>query len=92
MWAEAGNTAKALDELKSIIAESRKCGYIAAELEARLALGELQLRTGKTTDGLLNLSALEREANARGYLLIANKVSAARKMPKRDNQKILSLK
>ncbi len=51
VWAEVGNTANALDALSSTITESRKYGYIAAELEARLAFGELQMRTGKLVNG-----------------------------------------
>ncbi len=79
LWAENGNMAKALSELNSIIAECRKYRYGAAELEARLALGELKIRAGKTSDAMMNLSALERDATSRGFLLIASKAAMARK-------------
>lgn len=88
VWAENGSAATAINELNSIIAESRKYGYIAAGLEARLALGELQMKAGKTKDGVLSLSALQRDATERGYKLVASKAKAVRDESKREDHKI----
>ena len=47
------------------------------ELEARLYLGQLELKAGRTRSGRTHLAALARDARARGFVLIARKAAAA---------------
>ena len=41
------------------------------------ALGEIEMKSGKTASGMANLKSLEKDATARGFLLIADKAKAA---------------
>jgi len=65
--------------LNTAIAESRKYHYLVSELESRLALGKLELRMGKTREGRAVLTALEKEASAKGVLLVSHHASDALK-------------
>ncbi|MCP4660212.1 MAG: hypothetical protein GY856_32835, partial [bacterium] len=46
-------------------------GLLALQLEARLALGEVELAAGELTAGRSRLEALAEEARSRGFGLIA---------------------
>ena len=48
------------------------------ELDARLALAEIEMRSGQTTTGRAHLTAIEADAKAKGYSLIARKAATAR--------------
>ena len=72
----AGNATR--KELAAVIARSRELGYMGIELEARLALAEMEMKTGQTTAGRAHLTAIETDAKAKGYNLIARKVAIAR--------------
>ncbi len=63
--------------LEAILARARKLGFVAYELEAGLALGETELKLGETRAGRAHLAALERDATAKGFLLIAKKAHTA---------------
>jgi eukaryotic-like serine/threonine-protein kinase len=65
-------------ELATIITKSRELGYMGIELDARLALAEIEMKTGQTTAGRAHLSAIEADAKAKGYNLIARKATTAR--------------
>jgi eukaryotic-like serine/threonine-protein kinase len=65
-------------ELESVIAQSRKLGYRIVELDARLALAEIEMKTGQTAAGRAHLTAIEAEAKAIGYNLVARKAAIAR--------------
>jgi|HubBroStandDraft_1064217.scaffolds.fasta_scaffold00322_22 DNA-binding winged helix-turn-helix (wHTH) protein/TolB-like protein len=65
-------------ELSAIIAKSRALGYLGIELDARLALAEIEMKTGQMTAGRAHLTAIEAEAKAKGYNLIARKAAIAR--------------
>jgi eukaryotic-like serine/threonine-protein kinase len=73
---DAGIAAKR--ELATIIAKSRELGYVGIELDARLALAEIEMKTGQSAAGRAHLTAIEAEAKPRGYLLIARKAAMAR--------------
>jgi len=45
--------------------------------EARLALGEIEMNSGKTGAARFRLRALEKDATEHGYLLIARKAHAS---------------
>lgn len=72
-----GKTAEATKSLDAALAEARKleCGRLS--LEARLALGELEMKQGKKAAAGEHLAALEKDAKAKGFLLIARKANAA---------------
>ena len=65
-------------ELATIITKSRALGYMGIELEARLALAEIEMKTGQTTAGHAHLTTIEADAKAKGYNLIARKAATAR--------------
>ncbi len=65
-------------ELAAIIAKSRELGYQGIELDARLALAEIEIKAGQTTEGRAHLSAVEADAKAKGYILVARKAAIAR--------------
>jgi tetratricopeptide (TPR) repeat protein len=64
-------------ELAAIIAKSRELGYQGIELDARLALAEIEMRAGQTTAGREHLSMVEADAKTKGYNLIARKAAIA---------------
>ena len=47
------------------------------QFEIRLALGEIEMKSGKTASGMARLKSLERDATAKNFLLIAHKAKAA---------------
>jgi eukaryotic-like serine/threonine-protein kinase len=63
--------------LESALAAATKAGYVGLQLEARLALGHLDLHAGRPAAGRARLEALRKEAAARGYGLVARKAAAA---------------
>jgi len=68
--AAAGNAAEALTALRGAIAEADTSGLVARGLEARLALGEIELAGGDRR-GLETLGALRADAAKRGFELLA---------------------
>ena len=65
--------------LHDTIASATKLGFVRYQLEARLALGEIELKSGKSKAGRVHLAALHRDATARGFLLIAHNAATASK-------------
>lgn len=65
-------------ELAAVILKSRELGYMGIELDARLALAEIEMKTGQITAGRAHLTAIEANARAKGYNLIARKAATAR--------------
>ena len=72
----AGNRAR--KELATIITKSRELGYMGIELDARLALAEIEMKTGQTAAGREHLTAIEADAKAKGYTVVARKAAVAR--------------
>jgi serine/threonine protein kinase/tetratricopeptide (TPR) repeat protein len=64
--------------LEATLAEATRLGFVPYQYEARLALGELEMNSGQTTAGRAHLTALEKDARAKGFLLIARKAAAAK--------------
>jgi len=64
-----------LTQLQQILKEARKHGYIGVEFEARLALAELDRKSGHGAAAHEQLASLERAANAKGFGLIARKAA-----------------
>ena len=71
--------AAAVKNLAAAQAAAAKVGDINGQFEARLALGEVEMKAGNLSRGRARLEALEKEAKARGFGLIARKAAAARK-------------
>jgi DNA-binding winged helix-turn-helix (wHTH) protein/tetratricopeptide (TPR) repeat protein len=63
-------------ELDAVVAKSRDLGYRGVELDARLALAEIEMKAGQTAAGRAHLAAIEADAKAKGYNLIARKASS----------------
>jgi DNA-binding winged helix-turn-helix (wHTH) protein/tetratricopeptide (TPR) repeat protein len=70
-----GQAAPAIENLTRIIAETKKSGFYGYHLEARLALAEVELQSGKAASAHAHLKTLEQEARERGFLLIAKKAA-----------------
>lgn len=62
-------------ELNAAVVNSRKLGYTGIELDARLTLAELEVKEGQTTAGRTHLAAVQSEAKAKGYNLVARKAA-----------------
>jgi eukaryotic-like serine/threonine-protein kinase len=65
-------------ELATIVTKSRELRYAGIELDARLALAEIEMKAGQITAGRGHLTAIEADAKAKGYNLIARKAATAR--------------
>lgn len=73
----AGNRDSAEQELQSLLAWADSLGNVELQFEARLALGQVEMKTGKTAAGQARLAELSKEATAKGYILIAHKADSA---------------
>ena len=76
--AASGNPAEATKALQTILTETSRNRYLPFEFEIRLALGAIELKTGRADAGRTRMEALEKDANAKGFLRIARKARAAR--------------
>jgi tetratricopeptide (TPR) repeat protein/tRNA A-37 threonylcarbamoyl transferase component Bud32 len=74
-----GSARRAERALEGIIAESTKTGFIDRQLEARLALGEIQIKLTNPSAGRRLLQQVEKDAKTRGFGLIAKRAAAARR-------------
>jgi ATP/maltotriose-dependent transcriptional regulator MalT len=76
--AGTGKSNEAMRSLAQVVAEATKFRLINLQFEARLALGEIEMKSGKTAAGRARLETLQKEAEAKGYRLLARKAAAAR--------------
>ena len=65
------NARKAMAAMQSIRQEAHKYGFFGYELDARLRLGALEIRSGAVNNGREHLQQLQKEAKAKGFLLVA---------------------
>jgi hypothetical protein len=75
--ARGGKVGAALLSLPAIQVEARNAGLVQTEFEARLALGEIQMRAGHTVAGRSALQSLAHDAKSRGFPLLAANALAA---------------
>lgn len=75
--AELGRTAEAQTETNSVLAQATQQRYRGYELEARLLLGELALRSGNSASGQTQLRVLERDARRDHFVVIADDAATA---------------
>jgi hypothetical protein len=76
----SGNNANASEisgRLRGTMAEARKLRYPMIELEAQLALGEIEMKSGAVENGRSLLQTVAAEASRRHYSQIARKAKAA---------------
>jgi len=73
---ENANSASASRRLNSVIATAKRLGYYNVESEARLALGQLELKINSSL-GRKQLKALTAETRHRGYELVARHAEEA---------------
>ena len=78
MLAKAGKTLQANGLLRKTLKQATTANFLGLQLDARLALGEVEIKARDGTVGRLQLASLQREAEAKGFLLIARKAAAAR--------------
>jgi eukaryotic-like serine/threonine-protein kinase len=64
--------------LQQILRQARAHSFAGMELEAMLAVAELEKRSGHTALAREQLASLENAARGKGYVLIARKAAAAR--------------
>jgi tetratricopeptide (TPR) repeat protein len=74
-YKDRSNINAAIRNLDTSIAEARGEGFVGVQLDARLARGEIRVKSGHVADGRAELTALAKDATARGYGLIARKAS-----------------
>jgi len=72
-----GRPQDAIRILQTTIASARKSGYLGYQLEAQLALGEIEKTSGKTAAGVSQLADVRKQAQIKGFSLIANKAERA---------------
>jgi len=75
--AAMGKTAEATKGLENLRGETMRHGYAGYEMEARLRLAELQIRTGEVALGRERLRQLQKDARDKGFLLLSRKAAAA---------------
>ena len=69
--AEAGKV------LRASLAQATKLGLLPEQLDIRLAVGEIEIKFGRSSEGRVHLAGLEKEASAKGFGLIAQQAAAA---------------
>jgi serine/threonine protein kinase/Tfp pilus assembly protein PilF len=75
--AQSHDPAEAEKQLNLLLDESTRDGFVSYQFEIRLALGEIEMKSGQTASGAAQLKSLEKDATAKGFLLIARKAKAA---------------
>src|SRR5229473_3517438 len=75
--AQSHDPAEAEKQLNLLLDESTRDGLVNYQFEIRLALGEIEMKSGKTASGMARLKSLGRDASTKGFLLIARKAKAA---------------
>jgi serine/threonine protein kinase/tetratricopeptide (TPR) repeat protein len=71
-------TGEATESLQKTLAEAKGYGFLSVEFDARLALGEIDLKFGSSDAGTDQLASLEQNATAAGFGLMAEKARAAK--------------
>ena len=77
LGAASGNPRQALNNLQDTLATAKAAGFLNGEFEVRLALGEIEMKSGRLASGRTRLQRLKQDAEAKGFLLISRKAAAA---------------
>jgi serine/threonine protein kinase/tetratricopeptide (TPR) repeat protein len=70
----------AQDALRTVAADAERLGLMGINFQARLALGQVQMRYGDPQAGRRDLLFLEKQAASQGFGLIARQAQTARKI------------
>ncbi len=76
----ANMQARSLARLREISAQCSQSGFRGLEFEARLAEGEIEMRSGEARTGRDHLARLQHDASAMGFGLIARQAATARQV------------
>jgi eukaryotic-like serine/threonine-protein kinase len=85
--AASGNSAdvhESIGVLNRVVAEAMAAKFAVVAIEARLTLGEIQMKSGDRTAGRALLASLEKESSSEGLLIVAHKAAAALRAEPRD--------
>jgi eukaryotic-like serine/threonine-protein kinase len=74
--AASGKIGPAKTILKEALAKATRSGYVGDQLECRLALEEIELKSGKSPASRARLEQLQKDAKEKGFNLIARKAAA----------------
>ncbi|MGO9828296.1 MAG: protein kinase domain-containing protein [Terriglobales bacterium] len=74
--AASGKIGVATTILKEALAKATRSGYVGDQLECRLALEEIELKSGKSPASRARLERLQKDAKEKGFNLIARKAAA----------------
>ncbi|PWT83162.1 MAG: hypothetical protein C5B58_06975 [Acidobacteria bacterium] len=75
LLAAEGRPGEAREVLAAKLKDTRNRARLDLRYEARLAMGEIEMSSGRTTAGRARLDALEKDATAKGFLLIARRAA-----------------
>jgi serine/threonine protein kinase/tetratricopeptide (TPR) repeat protein/TolB-like protein len=78
---QTGDFGDAFKVLETVRSQASRYGYLGYELESRLRLGQLELKSGKRSAGRARLTQLQSDAFSRGFALIARKSKQALASP-----------
>lgn len=79
--ARAGRTAAANAMLNSVLEIANQAHFVATQLKARLAIGEIEHNRNEREKAEATLAAVHRDAQTTGFLLIARQAAALRGKP-----------
>jgi serine/threonine protein kinase/tetratricopeptide (TPR) repeat protein len=74
--AASGKIGPAKTTLKEALAKATRSGYVGDQLECRLALEEIELKSEKSAASRARLEQLQKDAKEKGFDLIAHKAAA----------------
>jgi serine/threonine protein kinase/tetratricopeptide (TPR) repeat protein len=74
-----GKAAEALRSLQPALATATRRGFVQEQFELRLALGQIEIKSGQLAEGRRRLTVLEKDARAKGFLLVSKKAAEAQK-------------
>jgi eukaryotic-like serine/threonine-protein kinase len=77
--ASGGDSARATALLTEVVEQARKAGWLNVELQARLDRGDITAKSGKVDQARTELRLVERDAKAKGFLIIARSAAEIRK-------------
>ncbi len=75
--AAQGKTTAAGKSLSVLVSKTARTACVPCQFEARLALGQMEMKSGQRAAGRAHLQALEREAQAQDFGLIARQAAEA---------------
>jgi len=78
-YADRGVIAEATALLNAALSDAKTHGYLGHQFDARLALAELKMKSGGIAEGRKELTVLEHDARAKGFLLVARKAASVRR-------------